>query len=250
MEPSGSKTWGGGSGLSPLGRVAAILVVLVGVLAMMLGGTAAFGAARATAFAPCLAVGGGSQVHFLLDQHTGPRQLAASGATISGLDPGTCDGQSATITLSGNAAGDPKLPADEPLAVWSSSLDPCSGQPLSHPPVVVAGTITLHGCLTVTDPARASYLNIHDATLMQVQVNGQDLPTSVEGLTITKPDLGPAVVGGTSRGTGGSAAALPFTGTWAALTFWLGLLLLLTGIVTFWLGHRRSLHASEPNSGS
>lgn len=224
-------------GLPALVRLAAVASFVVGVLAMMLGGTAAFGAARGTAFAPCLAVGTGSQVHFLLGNQAAPLPLASTGATVTGLDPGTCDGQPVTITLTGNTAGDPSQPANEALAVWDSTLDPCSGAVLARPLVVAAGSITLHACPTVTDPTHAAYVDVHDLTLLRVQVSGADInvgpTTSVLGETFTKSGSPTA---GVSPVTGRD---LPFTGTWAALTFWLGLLLVVVGAVVLYLGRRR-----------
>lgn len=291
--------------------VAGVIAVLVGALAMMIGGTAAFGAGAGTAFAPCQVPGNGLGVHFVVDPAAVPP--AISGVVFSGLDPTTCDGQSVVVTFSGNPAGDPKQTTKQ-LAVFTSIQAPCKGVvlPAADQVLVAAGSITLHGCPTLTDPSGAAYVNLHDVTLMTVQVNGRSVivipPTPTDGPTATGTATGTATVTpsptgtptatttatDTSTGTGtltatatatGTAtatpsrtpivtastsatvlgetftkggpgassstgvgafqtqqvggASLPFTGTWAALTFWLGLALVVFGVLALWIGRRR-----------
>lgn len=214
----------------------AIATAVAGVVFMTLGGTAAFGAAAGTALDPCVALGHGDHVHFLVDQSARPSP-AMSGAVISGLDQTSCDGKSVIVTFFGNTAGNPnqQMSQDKRLAVFDSARNPCTGQVLTDPLHVAAGTITLHGCALVTDPTRAAYVDIHDVTLMRVQVNGQDIgtgpPATVLGETFTNGQSG-------SRSSG-HGADLPFTGTSAALTFWTGVALVLFGTLTYYCGVRR-----------
>lgn len=276
--------------------VAGAIAVLVGALAMMVGGTAAFGAGAGTAFAPCQVLGNGVGVRFVVDPAAVPP--AISGVVLSGLDPSTCDGQPVVVTFAGNSAGDPGQTANEPLAVFTSTRAPCTGVvlPAANQVLVAAGSITLHGCPTLTDPSGAAYVNLHDVTLMTVQVDGRSVivipPTPTDSPTATTTATGTPTATRTATGTptatttatgaptvtqsrtpivttstsatvlgetftkGGpgassstgvgafqtqqvGGASLPFTGTWAALTFWLGLALVVFGLVALWIGRRR-----------
>lgn len=238
--------------------------------AALLAATIAVPASAATStprVAPCVALTSGIQARFLVanDSHG---TLALSGLVLSNLDETLCDGQPVTVSFSGNADGDPNAPANLPLAILDSTQNPCTGAQLPNPVVITAGMITLHACPTVNDPTKAAFINVHDVTLMTVQVDGQIIDvnpvnptgpsssptgptssstgpssstnapsTSVLGETFTNSG------GGTSGGSHASVLAtvtqLPFTGTYAALIFWLGVLLVVGGLLSILLAQRR-----------
>jgi hypothetical protein len=281
-------------------KIAALAAIVLGAVAMLMGGTAAFGAGSGTAFAPCQSGHGGISVHYLTS-------FASDQGKISGIQLGNfgadCNGQPMVVTIKGNKAGDPSEPesADYLLTTLDSSKDPCPGAKPPQDAKIASGKITLHGCPSVTDPAGPAYASIHDATLLTIKVSGQPInqgggpttpssPVTTPSSPTTTPSspsspttspksttavgaqpspsaspTSPANGGhgtgspsSTSRGnvgtlnnggpgndnaaplagpaqTSGAGAAhasgfLPFTGSWAALTFWIGLLLLLIGL--------------------
>jgi hypothetical protein len=158
-------------------KVTAFAAIALGAVAMLMGGTAAFGAGSGTGFAPCQAKGGGVSVHFLTSQP--PEAPAISGLQLGNFEAGSCGGRPVVAAIDGNAAGDPSVdPArDHRLTTYDSQRDPCTGDKLETPRTIHDGVITLHGCSGVTSTGEAKYASMHDATLLTAKVNGVTVPT-------------------------------------------------------------------------
>lgn len=209
--------------------------ILLGAILVAAGTTDAFGAARGTSFTPCLA-GTGATAHFAGGLSGSPPAPNISTVSISGLTGADCNGSTVVAVLEGNPAGDPSADPTETLATYNSKLDPCSQQPLTTPNVVAAGSITLSGC--ATGGVAGVITNIHDLTRVALSVGGQNLPVTVEGETFTKSGAAP-ITSAKPASVLGTTAELPFTGSWAALTFWIGILFLLGGLVFILLARTR-----------
>lgn len=214
------------------------LVLIAGLLLVLASTTDAFGAARGTTFAPC--VGSGQIAALSYKVGVAGHTPAVAGWSITGLSRDGCDGSSVVLITQGNSAGDPAAPATETLATYDSKLDPCTHVPLAQPVVVEGGHITVAGCAT---GGTAGFTSIHDVTQVSLNVRG-DTITTVLGETFSEPGSSP------SSGTTGKGASvlatteqLPFTGSYAALTFWLGVLTLLGGLIIFLIGRRRRTQA-------
>lgn len=145
----------------------------------------------------CVASSQDVQVHFLTD--FAGSNAAIAGLELRGLDPGACDGQPVKVTLSGNNAGDPAQAPTRMLSVLDSSLEPCTGAKASTPKVVAGGRIALHGCPTVSTPSGAAYADMHDATRLTVEVAGRGIPIG-GGPNVLGP---PTIDGGGPDGDGG-----------------------------------------------
>lgn len=208
-------------------------VILVGVLLALVSKTAAFGMARGTTFAPCTISNGGWH---LVATGQGS-QIPQVG--LSGFDPSSCDGLTAIVTMTGNAAGDQAAPADLTLATWNSADDPCTGTALTTPNVVRNGSISLAGCAG-GGPARTPL--IKQVTEFTVSVGGT---TQVLGETFTKQP-------GTSSPSPSSAThgLLPFTGSWSEYLTDVGILLVLVGFMLWLIGYvrRRRQAGTEPTA--
>lgn len=208
-------------------------VIIVGVLLALVSKTAAFGMARGTAFSPCL-------------DSSGAWHLVATGegtripqVTLSGFDPSSCDGLTAIVAMTGNAAGDQTAPADLRLATWDSADDPCTGAALGTPVVVSHGSITLSGC-AAGGPAGTP--RIKQVTEFAVSVGAT---TQVLGETFTKQP-------GASSPSPSSAThgLLPFTGSWSAYLTNVGILLVVVGFILWLIGYvRRRRHADTEPAG-
>lgn len=215
--------------------------------------TGAFGASNS-----CAGSSRGVEVHFESDFSSG--EPAISTVVLNGLDPRTCDGETVTITLSGNGGGDPTLPPTNLLSVLDSSLEPCTGEPAIPPVVIAGGQISVHGCSTVASASGAAFASMHDATRLRIEVAGEDIP--VGGLSPTPPpsteddgsggskgdsgsgDNGPQVLGVEEFADGGDAGnagvptavdaggLMPGTGGPRALMLWTGVLLVLFGVTS------------------
>jgi hypothetical protein len=280
--------------------LAGILATVMGLLLALAGNTNAFGAAG-NGFTPCLPGSQPIQVHYTYD--TTPADPSGYGLntfTLTGFDAG-CDGDTVVLTISGNLAGDPAAAVTEVLGTYDTTLDPCTQQPAATPVTITNGTIVIDACPTYGPPAGPA--NLHDATLLHLEVDGQNLPVNPTGptgpsgpvaptTTVTAPtttssapvtatsttpvttssvdvegtstsaaasssSTGPVTTPSTSTSTdvmgetftkGGSgtvkstltrAGELPFTGSYAALTIWIGLLFLAGGLTLLILGLRR-----------
>lgn len=205
----------------------ALAAVLLGTVAIASSMTAAFGVADGTTFMPCLTGTHGAAIGYSLEEF--PQGPAIAKVTVGNLDAG-CDGSPVLLVLSGNQAGDPLAPADERLTTLDSALDPCAQTARDHAPVVHGGTITLDACLS---GGPAQYASVHDVTQVTLRVRGH--LTAVLGETIQR-----------SPGQDTSAAAtplgdLPFTGSWAALTFWIGVAASLSGALLIGFARRRDI---------
>lgn len=224
--------------------LAGVFAVAMGVTLAAAGNTDAFGAARGTSFAPCLPGAQPISAHFTLANPPDQGPGSVSGVELAGFDSSSCDGYTVVLTLSGNPAGDPAVPATESLGTYDTSLDPCTQVPAARPVVISNGGITVAGCAT-GGPAR--YADLHDVTALDIRVGSTTLPTTVLGETFTK--TGTPTVTGASKTTSvlATATQLPFTGSWAAFTFWIGVLVLLAGL-TFLLLARRVRRSSPPPS--
>ena len=218
-----------------VGALAVILAMSMGVLLIAAGDSDAFGAAAGTSFSPCLPGTSTPRVHFVFATAPEPSADGLDLMAVSGLSRSGCDGSAAVLTISGNAAGDPKQAANEPLGTYDSRLDPCTQQKLANANVISDGAITFTGCAT---GGPAKYANLHDATHLVLTVDGSMLPTIVLGETITRPSPTATVRTAVKNG-----AELPFTGSYAALTVWLGLLFLVGGIALYVAGRRRRREA-------
>jgi hypothetical protein len=153
-------------------RTGMTFALLSGVL--VLGWQAMNQGALGASASDCVSDSRGVRVHFRTDYSTG--DPAISGVELVGLDPKSCDGETVTVTLSGNDDGDPSKPPTRLLSSLDSSLDPCTGEPARPPVVVSGGRILLPGCATVTTPSGAAYADLHDATRLSIEVAGHGLP--------------------------------------------------------------------------
>jgi hypothetical protein len=197
------------------------LVLAIGVLAIGSSMTNAYGAAAGTSYAPCLTGGTPAVTHYRTVYAIGGARI--TGVSIGGLSAAGCANQPVIVTLKGNASGNPHAAATRTLVTFSSRLDPCTQTPLRRPIVVMAGRITLAGCAS----GAAQSASVHDTTLLVVRVRGHVIPTQVKGEKFTH------------QPGSGEVGQLPFTGSWAALTFWLGLAAITGGSMMLLAGRRR-----------
>lgn len=230
-------------------------VMLFGLVS---GGSAAYGVSPSAAARSCTAASDGINVHYLL------KDVVAQGSVIAGISLSgfsrVCDGKSVAVTLAGNSAGDSAAPAIDLLSTLDSRLDPCTGENAGDPAVVTDASITIHGCASTDNPQRGAYASIQNVTRLTVKWNGQDIRLQGSG-TESGNESGGAdnggdsgnrseeVSGGLGVNTGSdgsgvqnavSSGLLPFTGGPGAMTFWLGVLLVLTGLVTVRDSKRRA----------
>jgi hypothetical protein len=205
----------------------AITAITLGALAVLSSMTAAFGVASGTSFMPCLTGTHGATVRYAVDY--GPRESAITRVMIGNLSAAGCDGSPATVILRGNQAGDPSSPADETLTTLNSRVDPCSQAPLTKALVISSGTITLDACRT---GGPAGYASVHDVTQVILKIRGKD--TGVLGEKHHRSGHGDGV-----SSAGAPLTSLPFTGSWAAVTFWIGLLLVVFGTLLARAARRR-----------
>jgi phage tail sheath protein FI len=181
----------------------------------------------------CLPATQGVTVHFLLSNPARSVPEVA-GVTLHGFDEDTCDGQPVTVTLSGNQAGNPAAPATDVLSSFDSTVNACSGKALTDPVFIKNDSITLRGCQTTNDPALGAYADVHDLTLLRVEVNGHEVETGPRPKV-----LGTEVFANGESGTSaghaaiqGTSGLLPFTGGLSSLWFWIGVLCFMFGLVS------------------
>jgi hypothetical protein len=168
---------------------------------------------------PCLTDTHGASVRYSFGYFAeGP---AISGLTIGNLSAARCDGLPVTVILRGNLAGDPTAPPSETLTTLNSKTDPCGQTILAKPTVVRDGTITLAACHA---GGRARFASLQYVTQVIVKVRGRTVET-----------LGPP-----RSSTESPMTELPFTGSWAAATFWIGLASVIGGVFLLGAGRRRS----------
>jgi hypothetical protein len=181
----------------------------------------------------CLPATQGVTVHFLLSDpaHSLPK---VAGVTLHGFDEDTCDGQPVTVTLSGNQAGNPAAPATDVLSSFDSTVNACSGKALSEPVVVKDGSISLRGCQSTKDPALGAYADLHDLTLLRVEVNGHEVATGPGPKVLGTEVFGNGASGSSAGHTAieGTSGLLPFTGGPYSLWFWVGVLCFMFGLVS------------------
>ena len=259
----------------------ALTAGVLGALLVIAGTTDAFGAARGTAFAPCLPASQPVTIHVTQITSPAPPGAGVSSYELSGFNTAGCDGASVVLTVLGNPAGDPSQPTTETLATYDSRLDPCTQQPLAQPLVIQNGSITINTCANSGIVGTAS---VHDFTELRLTVRGQVIPIGPPGPTVptnpTSPTTptGPtsptgstnggnpttspttAVLGETFTNPGGGSSGghasvlatvtqLPFTGTYAALTFWIGVLLVIAGFALVLVARRRR-QEQDPEGGA
>jgi hypothetical protein len=181
----------------------------------------------------CVATSQGVTTHFVLAYGHRPVPGVAE-VVLRGFDEGTCDGQPVIVTLSGNQAGDPAADATDLLSTYDSTVDPCSGGALTDPVFIKNDSITLRGCQTTNDPALGAYADVHDLTLLRVEVNGHEVETGPRPKV-----LGTEVFANGESGTSaghaaiqGTSGLLPFTGGLSSLWFWVGVLCFMFGLVS------------------
>lgn len=210
--------------------VAGAVTAVVGIASMLVTGPAAFGASGSG----CSTGNSGVRIHFVAGPKAPPATI--TGVVVDGFEG--CGGRTVKVTFSGNPAGNPQAAATELLAVYNSSLDPCSGAKLTHPVVISSGSVGLRGCATVTNRNAAGYPSLHDLTRVAVDVGGVDLTAQVS-TPVTTRVLGEHFQHGANSATTTTSGLLPFTGSWTADIFWLGLLLCLAGMGITYAGRRR-----------
>lgn len=203
------------------------LVIILGILLALFSKTAAFGMARGTTFAPCVSANGAWHLLSTAEGTQIPQVV------VSGFDPATCDGLTATLTMTGNAAGDQAAPADLTLATWNSAVDPCSGA--AAPVTIRNGAITLAGC---PSGGPAGMPNVKQVTLFTVHVGDT---TQVLGETFTRSPSTAASPSPSSATHG----VLPFTGSWSQYLTRVGVLFVLVGFGLFFIGYVRRWRSRE-----
>jgi hypothetical protein len=218
--------------LAGRGRVA-IGAVIVAAFWLSSSAMPALAATPTADASTCLPTTHGVTVHFLLSNPARSVPEVA-GVTLHGFDEDTCDGQPVTVTLSGNQAGNPAAPATDVLSSFDSTVNACSGKALSEPVVVKDGSISLRGCQSTKDPALGAYADVHDLTLLRVEVNGHEVETGPRPKV-----LGTEVFANGESGTSaghaaiqGTSGLLPFTGGLSSLWFWIGVLCFMFGLVS------------------
>lgn len=153
-----------------------------------------------------------------------------------------CDGKTAKLVLSGNSAGDPTT-THHPLATATSTVGPCTQDPVKPAPTVQNDAITFDLCPT---GGPAAYVSLHDVTYLTLSVGG----TTVTISTITGSSS--QTSSGGSSGSGGnvpvstkaaSSSGLAFTGADIAAMTGGGLLLILLGLFLLLISRRRRSQA-------
>ena len=218
------------------------VVVLAGLGAVLGPAAAADAAVSTNAAGRCLPSSGAVTVHFVLGGSGAPTPGIA-GVSLTGFDPGSCDGQPVTVTLSGNQAGDPNAPVTELLSTLDSKRDACTGATSEDPVLVDGGSITLSACPTTDDPQVGAYADLHDVTRLTVKVSGHVVPSQPGGVVLgeqgTRPrgdDGGAEVLGEqVTRPRDTASGILPFTGGPYPIGIWVGGLLVLFGIASILL---------------
>ncbi len=236
------------------GHTRAVAGITTGALALLLWGLLgpAGLASAATGGDRCIPASEAVTVHFVLGGSGNPGPGIA-GVDLAGFDPASCDGQPVTVTLSGNKAGNPSTPVTELLTTLDSGKNPCTGDSEKSPAVIQNGAIDLAGCETTHDPHTAAFASVHDATRITVAVNGHELPatqgTGILGEQATRPrGTGPGGANGDAQilgiqasrprpGAQNAGGVLPFTGGPQPVMFWVGLLLVVFGVVSFLVNH-------------
>ena len=187
----------------------------------------------------CLPASRAVTVHFVLGG-SGTPSPGIGGLSLTGFDPGSCDGQPVEVELAGNAAGDPTAPVTELLSTLDSSRDACTGAKSQASAVIDGGSITLNACPTTDDPQVGAYADLHDLTRLAVRVSGQEVPSQPGGVVLgnqgTRPrgdGSGAEVLGEqVTRPRDSASGILPFTGGPHPIGLWLGCLLVLFGIAS------------------
>jgi hypothetical protein len=217
----------------------AMIAVGLGVVLVSASMTAAFGVASGTSYMPCLTGHTGAHVTYTLG---GPGITPAiSSVTVSHLSGAGCNDSPVVAVLRGNPAGSDGAPVDETLTTLNSRLDPCTQSPLAKPLVVKNATITLQACAS-GGPAR--FADLHDVTQIQLKVRGR----AVTGVLGEKHHRGGGH-GLVIPPLGGPTTALPFTGSWAALTFWVGFAAIVSGLLLLVAARRRRRRYQPADAG-
>jgi hypothetical protein len=186
--------------------------------------TNAYGMGRGTSFAPCQLAISVPGVHYSVAFSGDDGRAGITDLEVTGVSSAGCDGQPVRVLLEGNSAGDPNGPPTEALGQFDSTRDPCTDARLTHPGVITDGQIGVPVCST---GATAQMVDVHDLTRVELFVRGQHASAQVLGEKATR------------GGSGSGVPQLPFTGSWAALTFWLGLVMVALGAVLLHGGRRR-----------